>query len=324
MVKLDAAQNRALAVLVAALFLLVLSLVVGVHTAPPARQKSVTAKQQARPRPEAKPSAPPASTFPDKSRQVLPQHRFVALYGSPGAPRLGVLGEQPVEAAIQRAKDIAALYDPYSDEPVYPTLEIITTIASASATPNGDYSNEVSLDTLWPWITAAKEAGVYIVLDLQPGRADFLSQAKLYEPLLKEPHVGLALDPEWRLKPDQVHLKQIGSVDVAEVNSVGGWLADLTAQNNLPQKMLLLHQFRLSMITNRQQLDTSRKELAYVIQMDGNGAQSTKLDTWRTIQQEAPSGVYFGWKNFYDEDHPILGPDATMLLQPKPWYISYQ
>ena len=40
---------------------------------------------------------------------------------------------------------------------------------------------------------------MYVVLDLQPGRTDFLTQAKRYEPLLALPHVGLALDPEWRL-----------------------------------------------------------------------------------------------------------------------------
>ena len=59
------------------------------------------------------------------------------------------------------------------------------------------------------------------MLDLQPGRTDFLTQAKLYAELLKQPHVGLALDPEWRLKPDQVHLVQIGSVSAEEINQMG-------------------------------------------------------------------------------------------------------
>ena len=36
------------------------------------------------------------------------------------------------------------------------------------------------------------------------------------------PYVGLALDPEWRLAPDQVHLRQIGSVGIDEVNGVVG------------------------------------------------------------------------------------------------------
>ena len=53
-------------------------------------------------------------------------------------------------------------------------------------------------------VEAAAEHGVYVVLDLQPGRQDFLSQAQQYQELLELPNVGLALDPEWRLGPDQV------------------------------------------------------------------------------------------------------------------------
>jgi hypothetical protein len=31
-----------------------------------------------------------------------------------------------------------------------------------------------------------------------------------------------------------------------------------------------------------------------------------------------------GWKNFYDEDHPMLTPEQTMAYEPKPVMISYQ
>ena len=271
-----------------------------------------------------KESPPVLYAFPKGGRQLLPDYRFVALYGAPGIPAMGILGEQTTAANIQKIKDLASEYQKYSKEPVWPTFEVITTIASSSPTSNGDYSREIEPAQLQPLIQAAKEAGIYCILDLQPGRTDFLTQARQYEALLKEPHVGLALDPEWRLKPDQLHLKQIGSVAIAEVNSVSRWLADLAKQHALPQKMFLLHQFRLSMITGRQQLDTSRNELAYIIQMDGNGAQSTKLSTWNSIRANAPAAVYFGWKNFYDEDKPMLSPDATMLLTPQPWFVSYQ
>ena len=102
-----------------------------------------------------------------------------------------------------------------------------------------------------------------MVLDLQPGRTDFLTQAKRYEEVLKLPYVGLALDPEWRLKPDQVHLRQIGSVSAAEVNTVSQWLAGLVRRESLPQKLFLVHQFDFSMITERETLETP-SELAVV------------------------------------------------------------
>ena len=250
---------------------------------------------------------------------------YVALYGHPSGPALGLLGEQGTQATIARAKKYAASYEPYTKRAVIPALEIIATVASAGAGKDGDYSSETEISDLRPLVDAAKEAGVYVVLDLQPGRTDFLTQAKRYVPLLREPHVGLALDPEWRLKANQKHLRQIGSVSVAEVNRVSAWLDAFTAQWGLPQKMLLLHQFRLSMIRNREDLNTQHANLSFVIQMDGQGGQSAKQETWAALRMDAPANVRFGWKNFIDEDSPMLTPAQTMTqVKPKPVWVSYQ
>ena len=266
----------------------------------------------------------PLYQFPEGGRSLFPQYRFVALYGTTDYPELGALGEQPLDASVARVKDLAAQYQTLTPDHVYPTFEIITTVASGSPTENNDYSQEVDIAKLSSWIKTARESGIYVVLDLQPGRSDFLSQAKVYKPLLAQPNVGLALDPEWRLKPDQVPLKQIGSVDINEVNQTVEWLSDLTTQFKLPQKLLVLHQFRLDMLPSREQLDTSHSNLAYVIQMDGSGGQPAKQDTWRTITATPPANVQFGWKNFYHQDNPILDPSSTMSITPQPWYVSYQ
>ena len=164
-----------------------------------------------------------------------------------------------------------------------------------------------------------------MILDLQPGRATFLEQAQLYESFLRLPHVGLALDPEWKLKPGQRPLQQIGGVDAAEVNQVTDWLADLTARERLPQKVVVLHQFKLSMLRDPERIDTSRDELAMLIHMDGQGAPSLKDDTWRAVLPAAPPGLkWWGWKNFYDEDEPMMTPVQTMAVRPQPVMISYQ
>jgi hypothetical protein len=262
--------------------------------------------------------------LPGGGQVVFPGRRFVALYGHPGAPVLGVLGEQPVAEAITRAERVAAGYRPLVDEPVVPALEIITTVASAGAGPTGDYSRRTPVSRLRPWVDAAADAGIYVVLDLQPGRTDFLTQAKEYEELLREPHVGLALDPEWRLAPRQRHLEQIGSVRAAEVNRVVDWLADLTAEHRLPQKLLVLHQFTVHMITDRGRLDTGRDELAVLIHVDGFGTPAEKRNTWNTLRRDPPERVWWGWKNFYDEDQPTLTPARTVGIEPSPLFISYQ
>ncbi|MYK77972.1 MAG: hypothetical protein F4016_13665, partial [Acidimicrobiaceae bacterium] len=139
----------------------------------------------------------------------IPGRRLVAVYGHPSTGGLGVLGEQSPEDTVKRLQSIAEGYGA-DGSAVLPTFEIIATVASASAGADGDYSRLTDHEVIRPWIEVAAANGVYVVLDLQPGRTDFLSQAKLYEEFLRLPHVGLALDPEWRLKPHEVHLRQIG------------------------------------------------------------------------------------------------------------------
>jgi len=165
---------------------------------------------------------------------------------------------------------------------------------------------------------------MYVILDLQPGRASLLAQAKAYQSLLELPDVGLALDPEWKLQAGQLPLQQIGSVSISEVNSVISWLAHLTAQYRLPQKLLVLHQFRLSMISDEHALDTRQDDLAILIHMDGQGTPGDKQQTWQAVTRAAPAGVFFGWKNFYVKDHPMMSPEQTMARTPRLSMISYQ
>jgi hypothetical protein len=261
--------------------------------------------------------------LPGGGQLAFPGRRMIALYGTPGTAALGSLGEQDLDGAVARVKDLVAQYQPHSDLPVVPAFEIITTVAAGQAGADGDYSNEVDIAKIRPYVDAAKAAGVYVMLDLQPGRTDFLTQAKRYEELLAEPHVGLALDPEWRLQPGQVHRVQIGSVSVDEINQVGDWLAGLVKERNLPQKVLMLHQFRTSMIVGRERLDTAHDELALMVHADGFGTQGMKRDTWNVLRQNSPN-VYWGWKNFIDEDRPMLDPAQTMQVSPDIVFVSYQ
>jgi hypothetical protein len=263
--------------------------------------------------------------LPGGGQVLFPDRRLVALYGATEGGALGALGEQGPDAAADRVRGIAAQYDALAGEPVIPTFEIIATVASGGPAERGDYSRRTDGRRLAEWIDVAEREGLYVVLDLQPGRTDFLTQAKEYEEFLRRPHVGLALDPEWRLAPNQVHLRQIGSVHVDEVNQVVTWLADLVRQEALPQKLLIVHQFQLSMIVDRARLDTSRAELAMLIQMDGQGSQDSKVGTYAAVTRDAPPNLWFGWKNFYDEDTPtVLSPAETYARDPRPWFVSYQ
>ncbi|MDE0117192.1 MAG: hypothetical protein OXT07_11300 [bacterium] len=249
--------------------------------------------------------------------------RLVAIYGHPSGPGLGVLGEQSPAGGVERLRSIAQAYGA-DGSVILPAFEIIATVASAGAGGDGDYSAMTARDAIRPWIETAAANNMYVVLDLQPGRTDFLTQAKVYEEFLRLPHVGLALDPEWRLKPHQVHLEQVGTVEAAEINQVAAWLAGIVREQALPQKLLIVHQFQTSMIANRQHIDTP-PELAVLIQMDGQGSMRAKYASWNTLTSKPDAGrFHWGWKNFYDEDFPNATPDQVLELTPTPEFVSFQ
>ena len=112
-------------------------------------------------------------------------------------------------------------------------------------------------------------------------------------------------------------------MNVDEINRVGDWLAGVVRDNKLPQKVLLLHQFRTSMIVGRERLNTTHDELATMIHADGFGTQEMKRSTWDTLRANSPN-VFWGWKNFIDEDRPMLDPAQTLQFNRDIVFVSYQ
>ncbi len=258
--------------------------------------------------------------------RMFPDRRIVAYYGNPLTFRLGLLGETDAARAVERVAERARLYEADGLPPVQPGFEIIATVASVSAGDDGDYSNETDVEVLRPWIEAAVENDVSVILDLQPGRTDFVTQAKIYEEYLRLPNVGLALDPEWRLGPDQRHLRQIGRVTAEEVNAVVDYLVELVHEETLPQKILILHQFQTRMLPDRELIETP-PELAVVVHVDGQGSLGSKYGTWAAMLDfPSPSDqtLWWGWKNFIDEDFPTATPGQVNAVVPLPVIVTYQ
>lgn len=256
---------------------------------------------------------------------VFPGRRMIAFYGHPSGSALGVMGEQPPAEAVDRVAAHVENYQGLDEQPVIPAFEIIVTVASEYPGEDGNYSNEFPQEDYVGYIDAITEAGGYAVLDLQPGRATFLEQAKLYEDLLKRPNVGLAVDPEWNIGPEEMPMQRIGHAEAWEINETAEWLADLVRENDLPQKMFIVHQFQNQMVRDRDQIDTSHPELAFVLHADGNGTPGMKFDTWNALREGLSDDWFMAWKNFIDEDTPTFTPEQTYNeVDPRPWFVSYQ
>ncbi len=256
---------------------------------------------------------------------VFPGRRMIATYGHPSGPALGQMGEQPPAEAVGVVKEWARQYQELTDEKIIPAFEVIATVASSDPGDDGNFTNESDPEELVPYIDAITEAGGYAVIDLQPGLTTFKEQAVRYEELLKRPNVGLALDAEWKLQPGQQPAAQVGSASAAEINEATEWLANLTRENNLPQKALIVHQFQIAMLPDRENIDTSAPELSYILHADGHGSPEQKFETWNVMRQDLQPQFFMAWKNFIDEDMPMFTPDQTYnTVNPRPWFVSYQ
>ncbi len=255
-----------------------------------------------------------APDLPFGDGPILPGHLLVAYYGTAGTGSLGVLGEDTPDRITRRLRRAAAPFGTQK-RPVQIVYELIVTVADSTPGPDGDYSHDIARAKVARYVRAAHRNKALLVLDLQPGRSDFLTVAKRWSWALKDPWVGLALDPEWRMGRRQVPARVIGSVAAHEVNAVSGWLRRLSARNDLPEKVFLLHSFRTSMIRNIERV-VKRENLATVLHVDGFGTPSQKLATFHTVAGTRPRHMRMGFKLFYDEDTHRMSARRVKQIRP--------
>jgi hypothetical protein len=77
-------------------------------------------------------------------------------------------------------------------QPVLPVYELIVTAADRSPGKDRDYSHDIVRADVRRYVQAARRNGALLLLDIQPGRSDFLTVARRWQWVLEEPHVGLA------------------------------------------------------------------------------------------------------------------------------------
>jgi hypothetical protein len=259
--------------------------------------------------------------LPGGGLQVFGHHNFlVAYYGTAQTGSMGVLGATDPDT-MQRRLMRAALPFRQAGERIQPVYELIVTVADRSAGPDGDYSHDIPRALVEEYVRAAHRNGALLLLDLQTGRAPFPEVARRWTWALKDPWVGLALDPEWRMKRSQVPASVIGSVTAAEVNSTSLWLSRLVEREGLPQKLFVLHEFRLSMMPDIERV-APRPGLAMVQHADGFGTRGQKLATYHAITR--PQQFRQGFKLFYHWDKHRFTPQEVRRIRPTVSFVSYQ
>ena len=155
-----------------------------------------------------------------------------------------------------------------------------------------------------------------------------MEEVRALEPYLRQPDVSLALDPEWNVAAGVEPGRRSARPDAATVNEVSAYLARLVQPQDLPQKLLIVHQFTEGMVVERRSI-AAAPGVAIVTNVDGFGTPDAKQGVYSqlTAPDVLPSGNagnYTGFKLFYREDTGLMDPAAVLRLQPRPEVVVYE
>ncbi len=252
----------------------------------------------------------------------LDEHRIITFYGNPHTHLMGILGAYPRNELIGLLRSKVAEYQRISPaHRVLPAFQIVSTVADGSPGPYGTYNNWLDTSILEDWIVAAKQAGVIVIIDIQPGQSDVWYEFERLKQYLYEPHVHLALDSEFTMPAGQVPGQVFGHISADDVNAVQEQLNEIAHVTNV-NKVLIIHQFEESMVPDKEGiLDFPHVEL--VIDADGYGRPEDKTHDY--IEYAGQSAIeYSGIKLFFLQDTVLMTPSEIMALDPQPSIIIYQ
>ena len=279
----------------------------------------------AKTRSDSTPAPPPAAELPRGGRNLFPDYRLVGFCGTPGAPALGALqGNLPLRAKALEAQ--AAKYG--DDRKLLPVFELIAVVVQSGSGQDGKYRRRVDDSVVDQYLKAARASKGLLLLNIQPGQSDFVTEVKTFESYLREPDVGIALDPEWAMKPKQTPGRFYGQTDGETINDVAAYLSNLVAERNLPEKALVFHQVNRLVLKDEVELKPV-SGVAVIKSVDGLGPQHTKVETYNYLMRTMRGGVHPGFKLFFDEDTRVPGsrlmtPKEVLALTPRPEYVMYE
>jgi hypothetical protein len=301
-----------------------------VKCAPVPTMAMATAPAPAPPIAEAPPAAPtppqpePTKELPRGGRTLFPEHRLVGFCGTPGAPALGsLLGNLGARGKALEVR--AAAYA--GERKILPVFELIAGVAQGSPGPDGKYRNRVAPAVVDEYLRAAREAKALLLLNIQPGQSDFLTEVKVFESYLLEPDVGLALDPEWAMAQKQRPGAFWGQTTASAINEVADLLSSVVTEHNLPEKALVFHEVIRGVVKDERSLKP-RPGVAIIKSVDGLGPANAKIATYYNLMEIMAKGVHPGFKLFFDEDtrggSHLMGARDVLGLNPKPEYVMYE
>jgi hypothetical protein len=254
---------------------------------------------------------------------ILLNNDILAFYGHPNSRNMGILGRYTKEELNQRLTALAAEYRAAGGRNVIKAFYIIF----GTVWPAGEIGI-IGEALLTEYIEFALKNDMLVFIDHQIGRYTPAEALRRMLPWLRYPNVHLALDPEWRTTKPMV---EIGTVTAAEINDVQRIMENYMIENNIPgERLLVIHQFNWSMISNRERVLSNFSKVRLVHCADGFGTPSEKRDSY-AYNARATNMPVKAFKLFYNfeipgagYDRPLLTPREVFALEPRPYIVMYQ
>lgn len=270
------------------------------------------------------PSQPPAE-LPRGGRTLFPHYRLFGYSGYPGAKGQGRLGIGDLDARMREIEQRGQAWR--GGRQLLPVMELIAVTVQGAPGRDGKYRTRAPESVIKRWHDAATKHKALLLLNIQPGRADFLDEVKHLEKWLKYSNVGVALDPEWAVGKGQVPGRVFGHTTGKELDDVARYLSGLTIANNLPEKVMLFHQLHVTIVSKPKDLKQHPGVVA-INAVDGIGSPGAKAATFRGVMRTRPSYVHAGFKLFYSEDvqrgKRLMTAKDVLRLKPQPEYILFE
>jgi hypothetical protein len=286
-----------------------------------------TVASAAPPPPRIEEPAPPPPALPELplgGRTIFPDYRLVGYCGTPGAPALGELQGN----LSAKAKALTARAAQYEDgHKIQPVFELIAVVVLGFPGADGKYRRRVDDSVIETYLREARRAKALLLLNIQPGQSNFLTEAKTFERFLREPDVGLALDPEWAMKPRQRPGVVWGQTTASDINAVADYLSSLVVAGNLPEKALVFHEVVREVVKDERSMRAT-PGVVIVKSVDGLGSAHAKVATYANLMERTAPGVHAGFKLFFYEDtqhgSSLMSARQVLALSPQPEYVMYE
>lgn len=260
---------------------------------------------------------------PDKREPLLPNYRILSYYGFPGNELMGILGEHDKETLLALLREQLIEYEAAdSSRPWKMAFEVIASVAQRDAGADGMYIAYASASVVQEYVDFTAANDLLLILDVQFGRKTVSQEIDAVREWLSYPHVHLAIDPEFAIKEGETPGVELGQIDAADVRVAQELLAEISRNEGIPPKLLIVHQFNLYSLTNRDQI-VQIPDVQYVLEVDGWGGPDAKRDTYAVVGGNVPHEFY-GFKLWYRQDVPLMTAAEVMALQPPPDIVIYQ